>query len=53
MLAEIGAMQKEQITEVADAALAVNDRRGNFEMTQTIEKMHTGSVSIWSGFWGL
>jgi uncharacterized membrane protein len=40
VLAEIASMQKEQIIEIADAALAVKDRRGKVKVTQTLEKMH-------------
>lgn len=53
VLAEIGTMQKEKIIQVADAALAVKDQKGKVKVTQTLEKMHTGSVAIWGGFWGL
>ena len=53
VLAEIGTMQKGKIIEVADAALAVKDQKGKVKVTQTLEKMHTGSVAIWGGFWGL
>ena len=53
VLAEIGAMQKEEVIQIADAALAVKDQKGKVKITQTLEKMHTGSVAIWGGFWGL
>jgi len=53
VLAEIGTMQKQEIIQIADAALAVKDQKGKVKVTQTLEKMHTGSVAIWGGFWGL
>ena len=53
VLNEIGRLQKAQLIEVADAALAVKDEKGKVKVTQTLEKMHTGAVAMWGGFWGL
>lgn len=52
-LAELGQMQKMQLIQLEDAAVAVKDQKGKVKVTQTLEKMATGQSAIWGGFWGL
>ncbi len=33
--------------------VAVKDQKGKVKVTQTLEKLNTGSVTLWGGFWGL
>ncbi len=35
------------------AVVAVKDQKGKVKVTQTLEKLNTGSVTLWGGFWGL
>jgi uncharacterized membrane protein len=50
---ELADMQKMQILELEDAALAIKDKGGKVKITQTLENQATGSAAIWGGFWGL
>jgi uncharacterized membrane protein len=50
---ELANMQKMQILELEDAALALKDKGGKVKITQTLENQATGSAAIWGGFWGL
>ena len=52
-LDKIGEMQKMQLIELADAAVAVKDQKGKVKVKQTLENAHTGGVALWGGFWGL
>jgi uncharacterized membrane protein len=51
-LAKLGEMQKMQLVTLEDAAVAVKDQKGKVKVTQTLEKMHTGSSATWGFFWG-
>ena len=52
-LTELGQLQKMQLIQLEDAALAVKDAKGKVKVTQTLEKAATGQSAIWGGFWGL
>jgi uncharacterized membrane protein len=52
-LEKLGELQKMQLVTLEDAAVAVKDQKGKVKVTQTLEKMHTGSAAVWGGFWGL
>lgn len=52
-LEKLGELQKMQLLTLEDAAVAVKDQKGKVKVTQTLEKMYTGSAAIWGGFWGL
>lgn len=52
-LNELDRLQKMQLIELADAAVAVKDQKGKVKVKQTLEKMHTGGAAVWGGFWGL
>jgi uncharacterized membrane protein len=52
-LEKLSELQKMQLVSLEDAAVAVKDQKGKVKVTQTLEKMHTGSAALWSGFWGL
>jgi len=53
VMSELSRLQKAQLLELEDAALAVKNEKGKVKVTQTLEKMHTGAVAAWGGFWGL
>ena len=46
-------MQKMQLIELADAAVAVKDEKGKVKVKQTLENQVTGASAVWGGFWGL
>lgn len=50
--AALGNMQKMQILELEDAALAYKNDKGKVKIKQTLEKQHTGAVTSWGFFWG-
>jgi uncharacterized membrane protein len=52
-LEKLGELQKMKLVTLEDAAIAVKDQKGKVKVTQTLEKMQTGSAAIWGGFWGL
>ena len=52
-LEKLGELQKMQLVTLEDAAVAVKDQKGKVKVTQTLEKMNTGSATIFGGFWGL
>ena len=52
-LEKLGELQKIQLVTLEDAAVAVKDPKGKVKVTQTLEKMNTGSAAIFGGFWGL
>ena len=51
-LEKLGELQKMQLVTLEDAAVAVKDPKGKVKVTQTLEKMHTGSSATWGFFWG-
>ena len=51
-LAKLSEMQKMQLVSLADAAVAVKNRKGKVKVTQTLEKMATGASVTWGFFWG-
>ena len=51
--AELANLQKMQLLELEDAALAVKDDKGKVKVKQTLENQVSGSSAIWGGFWGL
>ena len=50
---ELADLQKMQLLELEDAALAVKDDKGKVKVKQTLENQVSGSSAIWGGFWGL
>jgi uncharacterized membrane protein len=52
VLEELGKMQKMQLVTLEDAAVAVKNEKGKVKVTQTLEKMATGSSVTWGFFWG-
>ena len=50
---ELANLQKMQLLELEDAALATKDEKGKVKIKQTLENQATGSAAIWGGFWGL
>ncbi len=53
VLTELGNLQKQNLIQLEDAAVAVKDQKGKVKVTQTLEKMQKGSATVWGGFWGL
>ena len=51
--AELANLQKMQLLELEDAALAVKDDKGKVKVKQTLENQVSGSSAVWGGFWGL
>jgi uncharacterized membrane protein len=49
-LEKLGELQKMQLVTLEDAAVAVKDQKGKVKVTQTLEKMNTGSAAIFGGF---
>ena len=52
-LEELKSLQKMQLIELEDAAVAVKNQKGKVKVKQTLENDHTGSAAAWGGFWGL
>jgi uncharacterized membrane protein len=52
-LDELANLQKMQLLELEDAALAVKDDKGKVKVKQTLENQVAGSSAVWGGFWGL
>jgi uncharacterized membrane protein len=52
-LEKLGELQKMQLVTLEDAAVVVKDQKGKVKVTQTLEKMNTGSAALFGGFWGL
>ena len=50
---ELANLQKMQLLELEDAALAVKDDKGKVKVKQTLENQVTGTSALWGGFWGL
>ena len=50
---ELANLQKMQLLELEDAALAVKDDKGKVKVKQTLENQVSGSAALWGGFWGL
>ena len=53
VFAELDELQKQQLLELEDAALAYKDEKGKVKIKQTLEKQYTGAAAVWGGFWGL
>jgi len=51
-LAELQSLQKMELIELEDAAVAVMNQKGKVKVKQTLEKQHTGAVATWGFFWG-
>lgn len=52
-LATVDRLQKLQLINVVDAAVAVKDQSGKVKIKQTLEHNNTGTAAAWGGFWGL
>jgi len=52
-LDELANLQKMQLLELEDAALAVKDDKGKVKVKQTLENQVAGTSAVWGGFWGL
>lgn len=52
-LQKLAELQKMQLVTLEDAAVAVKDKKGKVKVTQTLEKLNTGSATLFGGFWGL
>jgi uncharacterized membrane protein len=52
-LDELANLQKMQLLELEDAALAVKDDKGKVKVKQTLENQVAGTSALWGGFWGL
>ena len=52
VLEELSRLQKMQLITLEDAAVAVKNEKGKVKVTQTLEKMATGSAATWGFFWG-
>jgi uncharacterized membrane protein len=50
---ELANLQKMQLLELEDAALAVKDDKGKVKVKQTLENQVSGTSALWGGFWGL
>ena len=50
---ELASLQKMQLLELEDAALATKDDKGKVKVKQTLENQVSGSSAIWVGFWCL
>jgi uncharacterized membrane protein len=50
---ELANLQKMQLLELEDAALAIKDDKGKVKVKQTLENQVAGTSAVWGGFWGL
>jgi len=50
---ELANLQKMQLLELEDAALATKDEKGKVKIKQTLENQIAGTSAVWGGFWGL
>jgi uncharacterized membrane protein len=50
---KLAELQKQQLLQLEDAALAIKDQKGKVKVKQTLENQVTGSAALWGGFWGL
>jgi uncharacterized membrane protein len=53
VFAELDELQKQELLQLEDAALAFKDEKGKVKIKQTLEKQYTGAAAVWGGFWGL
>ena len=53
VFAELDELQKQQLLQLEDAALAYKDEKGKVRVQQTLENQYTGAAAVWGGFWGL
>ena len=52
-LNELGQLQKMELIQLADAAVATKDEKGKVKVKQTLENQVSGTAALWGGFWGL
>jgi uncharacterized membrane protein len=52
-LDKLGELQKMQLIQLADAAVATKDEKGKVKVKQTLENQVSGTAALWGGFWGL
>ena len=52
VMTALGEMQKMQILQLEDAAIATKDAKGKIKVKDTLEKMNTGMSMTWGFFWG-
>ena len=52
-LDKLGELQKMQLIQLEDAAVAVKDEKGKVKIKQTLENQVSGASAVWGGFWGL
>ena len=52
-LNELGQLQKMELIQLADAAVATKDEKGKVKIKQTLENQVSGTAALWGGFWGL
>ena len=52
-LDKLGELQKMQLIQLADAAVATKDAKGKVKVKQTLENQVSGTAALWGGFWGL
>ena len=52
-LDKLGELQKMQLIQLADAAVATKDEKGKVKVKQTLENQVSGASAVWGGFWGL
>jgi uncharacterized membrane protein len=52
-LDKLGELQKMQLIQLADAAVATKDAKGKVKVKQTLENQVSGTSALWGGFWGL
>jgi uncharacterized membrane protein len=50
---ELANLNKQQLLELEDAALATKDQGGKVKVKQTLENQVSGTSALWGGFWGL
>ena len=50
---ELANLQKMQLLQLEDAALATKDEKGKVKIKQTLENQVAGTSAVWGGFWGL
>ena len=52
-LKKLAELQKMQLIQLADAAVATKDEKGKVKIKQTLENQVSGTTALWGGFWGL
>lgn len=51
-LVKLGEMQKMQLIELEDAAVATMNEKGKVKVKQTLENQQAGAAATWGFFWG-